>query len=114
MKQIDELDLKRGHDAEFIGDTYVSHFSGDYFLPSDRSRIEEMSKPKAGESAAQKKTREAEAKSECKRLAIDKATLRWSHFRQKKADEMLPQLQSLALEKRRKERGIFRACDILS
>ncbi|ADB19087.1 N-6 DNA methylase [Pirellula staleyi DSM 6068] len=93
MKQIDELDLKREQDAEFTGDTYTSRFSGDYFLPNDRSRIEEMSKPKAGESAAQKKAREAEVKSERKRLAIDKATLRWSHFRQMKADEMLPHVQ---------------------
>ncbi|CAD79106.1 N-6 DNA methylase [Rhodopirellula baltica] len=93
MKQIDELDLKREQDAEFTGDTYESRFCGDYFLPSDRSRIEEMEKPKPGESAAQKKTRKAEAKNERKRLAIDKATLRWSHFRQMPANEMLPHVQ---------------------
>ena len=93
MKQIDDLDLKREQDAEFTGDTYASRFSGNYFLPNDRSRIEEMEKPRPGESAAQKKTREAEAKSERKRLAIDKATLRWSHFRQMKVEEMLPHVQ---------------------
>ena len=71
MKQIDELDLKREQDAEFTADAYESLFSGDYFLPSDRSRIEEMSKPKPNESAAQKTSRESEAESERKRLAID-------------------------------------------
>ncbi|AMV31704.1 putative type I restriction enzymeP M protein [Pirellula sp. SH-Sr6A] len=93
MRQIDDLDLKREQDAEFTGDSYTSRFSGEYFLPNDRSRIEEMEKPRVGETASQKKTREAEAKSERKRLAIDKGTLRWSHFRQMKADEMLPHVQ---------------------
>jgi type I restriction enzyme M protein len=93
MKQMDELDLKREQDAEFTGDTYTSRFSGEYFLPNDRSRIEEMEKPRAGETASQKRAREAEAKSERKRLAIDKGTLRWSHFRQMKTDEMLPHVQ---------------------
>ena len=93
MKQIDELDLKREQDAEFTGDTYESRFSGDYFLPGDRARLDEMEKPKSGESAAQKKSRESDAKSERKRLAIGKATLRWSHFRQMKAEEMLPHVQ---------------------
>src|SRR5271168_727351 len=62
MKQLDELDLKREKDAESTGDPSVSRFSGDFFLPDD----------------AEKKN------------PIDKATLRWSHFREMKAELMLP------------------------
>jgi type I restriction enzyme M protein len=65
MKQLDELDLKRQQDAEFTGDKYVSRFSGDYFLPYDNE----------------------------KRTPIDKATLRWSYFKQMKAEDMLPHVQ---------------------
>lgn len=93
MKQIDNLEIKRELDAGYAGYTYQSLFSGDYFLPSDRSRLDEMEKSKAGESARQKKSREADALKERKRLAIDKSTLRWSHFRQMKVEEMLPHVQ---------------------
>lgn len=89
MKQIDELDLKRQQDAEFTGDTYTSRFSGDYFLPQDRERANELAKPKDNESAPEKKAREDERQ----RLAIDKATLRWSYFKEMKAEHMLPQVQ---------------------
>jgi type I restriction enzyme M protein len=65
MKQLDELDLKRQQDAEFTGDTYSSRFSGEYFLPHDTE----------------------------KKTPIDKATLRWSHFKQMKAEDMLPHVQ---------------------
>ena len=89
MKQLDELDLKREKDAEFTGDTFTSRFSGSYYLPQDRARASELEKPKENESTAEKKVREQELK----RLAIDKATLRWSHFKQIKAEEMLPHVQ---------------------
>ncbi|SKB07930.1 type I restriction enzyme M protein [Prosthecobacter debontii] len=89
MKQIDELDTKREQDAEFTGDTFTSRFVGDYFLPHDKARAAELAKPKPGETAAEKKAREQELK----RLAIDKSTLRWSHFRQLPAAEMLPHVQ---------------------
>jgi type I restriction enzyme M protein len=65
MKQIDELDLKREKDAEFTGDTFNSRFKGQFFLPSDTE----------------------------KKNPIDKETLRWSHFKQMKAEEMLPHVQ---------------------
>lgn len=89
MKQLDELDLKREKDAEFTGDTFTSRFSGSYYLPQDRARSLELEKPKENESVAEKKVREQELQ----RLAIDKATLRWSHFKQMKAEEMLPHVQ---------------------
>jgi type I restriction enzyme M protein len=65
MKQLDELDLKREKDAQFTKDTFVSRFSGSYFLPGD--------------------TR--------KKNPIDKATLRWSYFKELKAELMLPHIQ---------------------
>lgn len=89
MKQLDELDVKREKDAQFTGDTYTSRFSGSFFLPQDRDRAKELETPKPNETAAEKKAREQELQ----RLAIDKATLRWSHFKQMKADEMLPHVQ---------------------
>lgn len=93
IRQIDELDLKRERDAEFTGDKFISRFSGDYFSPHDRARLEQMNRPKENETSAQKKNREAEVTSERKRLAIDKATLRWSHFKEMKAELMLPHVQ---------------------
>src|SRR6185436_1533724 len=65
MKQIDELDLKSEKDAEFTGDTFKSRFKGKFYLPEDTKK----EKP------------------------IDKATLRWSHFKQMKAGVMLPHVQ---------------------
>ena len=93
MRQIDELDLKRERDAEFTGDKFSSRFSGEYFLPNDRASLEQLGKPKENETSAQKKNREAEVEGERKRLAIDKATLRWSHFKEMKAELMLPHVQ---------------------
>ncbi|MBK1883788.1 N-6 DNA methylase [Luteolibacter pohnpeiensis] len=78
MKQMDELDLKRQQDAEFTGDTYTSRFSGRYYLPQDRARAQELEQPKDNETAAERKARE----DELKRLAIDKATLRWSYVKE--------------------------------
>src|SRR6266478_9046843 len=65
IKQLDELDFKRERDAEFTGDTFTSRFSGKYFLPHDIDEKE----------------------------PIDKATLRWSYFKQMKAELMLPHVQ---------------------
>jgi type I restriction enzyme M protein len=65
MKQLDELDMKREQDASFTGDPFTSRFSGEYFLPYD----------------AEKKN------------PIDKRTLRWSHFKEMKAELMLPHVQ---------------------
>lgn len=67
MKQLDELDLKREKDAEFTGDTFSSRFAGDFFLPHDTE----------------------------KKNPIDKATLRWSHFKEMKAELMLPHVQQM-------------------
>jgi type I restriction enzyme M protein len=65
MKQLDDLDLKRERDAAFTGDTLTSRFSGEFFLPYDTE----------------------------KKNPIDKATLRWSHFKEMKADVMLAHIQ---------------------
>lgn len=89
MKQLDELDLKREKDAEFIGEPYTSRFVGSFYLPSDRARASELENPKPGESVADKKAREQELR----RLAIDKATLRWSYIKQMPAAEMLSHVQ---------------------
>jgi type I restriction enzyme M protein len=89
MKQLDELDLKREQDAEFTGDVYISRFSGSYYLPQDRARARELEMPKENETMADKKAREEELH----RMAIDKATLRWSYFKEMKAELMLPHVQ---------------------
>src|SRR5690242_16895256 len=89
MKQLDELDVKREKDAEFTGDTYVSRFIGSYYLPQDRTRALELEKPKENETAAEKINREQELQ----RLAIDKATLRWSYIKEMKTELMLPHVQ---------------------
>ena len=96
MKQLDELDLKRQKDAEFTGDTYVSRFKGDYILPQDRARAKEL-KEESGHYDYERdqyggRKRQPPA-DELKRLAIDKATLRWSHFKEMKAELMLPHVQ---------------------
>ena len=65
MKQLDELDLKREKDAEFTGDTFKSRFKGKFYLPHDTE----------------------------KKNPIDKATLRWSYFKEMKAELMLPHVQ---------------------
>ncbi|MBS1561145.1 MAG: N-6 DNA methylase [Bacteroidetes bacterium] len=90
MKQLDELDLKREKDAEFTGDTYTSRFVGSYYLPQDRARVLELEKPKPGETSVDKISREQEIK----RLAIDKSTLRWSHFKELPATDMLNHVQT--------------------
>jgi type I restriction enzyme M protein len=88
MKQLDELD-KRQKEADFSGDTYSSRFIGRYYLPQDRAKALELETSKKNETAADKKTREQELQ----RIAIDKATLRWSYFKEMKAELMLPHVQ---------------------
>ena len=89
MKQIDELDLKREKDAEFTSDSYTSRFTGDYFLPQDRAKVEELEKQDPMQLASARKAKMEERQ----RLAIDKATLRWSYFKEMKAELMLPHIQ---------------------
>ena len=91
MKQIDELDLKREKDAEFTGDTYVSRFKGGYILPQDRARAKALEEEieQHRNSGRERNPREQELQ----RLTIDKATLRWSYFRQLPAEQMLPHVQ---------------------
>lgn len=68
MKRIDDLDLKRMGDAEFTGEPYTSRFEGIFYLNDDDRKN--------------------------KTNGIDKHTLRWSHFKRMKADEMLPHVQA--------------------
>lgn len=90
MKQIDELDLKRQSDAEFTGDSFKSRFEGDWFMPQDREKAANLLGPsKANETNEERASRVQERK----KLAIPKSTLRWSHFRHMKADEMLTHVQ---------------------
>jgi len=65
MKQLDDLDLKREKDAEFTREPFTSRFLGSFFLPGDTK----------------------------KKKPIDKATLRWSHFKHMKAELMLTHVQ---------------------
>lgn len=84
MKRLDELDLKRQADAKFIGEKYVSKFSGIWVPPEKRS------KPKGKETKAQLKTI---VQRDEKRFGIPKRDLRWSQFKRKPAEEMLQHLQ---------------------
>lgn len=70
MKRLDELDLKRQSDAEFVGDKYASKFDGGWIPPEYRSQ------PEPG------------------KFAIDKRNLRWSEFKRMQAEEMLLHVQS--------------------
>jgi len=66
MKRLDDLDLKKKADAQFTGEKYVSRFSGKW-LPTGLSDKKEN--------------------------YIDKATLRWSHFKHLQSEEMLTHVQ---------------------
>jgi type I restriction enzyme M protein len=70
MKRLDELDLKRQSDAEWMGEKYSSKFAGNWIPPEYRSQ------------------REPE------KFAINKRTLRWSEFKRMHAEEMLEHVQS--------------------
>ena len=84
MKRLDELDLKRQADAEFLGEKYVSKFEGTWLPPEQRARIPESATP------VERLQREHEA---MKFHGIDKPTLRWSEFKHMQAEEMLQHVQ---------------------
>ncbi len=70
MKRLDELDLKRQSDAEFVGGKYASKFEGRWIPPEYHSQPEPD------------------------KFAIDKRNLRWSEFKHMQAEEMLQHVQS--------------------
>ncbi len=84
MKRIDEVDLKKQADAEFTGETYVSKFSGTWIPLEYRAKILES------DTEEQIKDKYAQAQ----QYAIDKQELRWSEFKRKPADELLPHVQN--------------------
>ncbi|WP_313593306.1 type I restriction-modification system subunit M [Agrobacterium cavarae] len=83
MKRLDELDLKRQSDAEWIGGEYTSKFEGDWIPPEYRARWED----KDTESDWARKQEDE------KRYAVKKSTLRWSEFKRMQAEEMLQHVQ---------------------
>jgi type I restriction enzyme M protein len=83
MKRLDELDIKRQSDAEFIGEKYTSKFEGKWISPEYRARRDE-----SDTEAEWKRKLEDE-----KKFAIDKRTLRWSEFKRMQAEEMLQHVQ---------------------
>lgn len=85
MKRLDELDLKKMADAEFIGEAYNSKFEGYWIPPEHIFRLDENKSLEEGE-------REKEEKE--KPFRVDKGTLRWSHFSRWPAEEMLSHVQT--------------------
>lgn len=83
MKRLDELDLKRQSDAEWVGEEYTSKFEGSWIPPEYRARREE----KDTESDWARKQEDE------KRYAIKKRTLRWSEFKRMQAEDMLQHVQ---------------------
>jgi type I restriction enzyme M protein len=83
MKRLDELDLNRQADADFIGEAYVSKFSGVWVPPEHRT------KRTGSESALELVTIHANDR----QYGIDKQTLRWSEFERMQAEEMLQHVQ---------------------
>lgn len=69
MKRLDELDLKKQADAEWTGEHYASKFEGSWIPPEERNWPVAEQRP------------------------IDKHSLRWSEFKRKPAEEMLPHVQ---------------------
>lgn len=84
MKRMDELDLKRQSDAEFIGEPYRSKFEGMWIPLEYRARRDESDT----DADWQRKLEDE------KKFAIDKRTLRWSEFKRMKAEDMLQHVQS--------------------
>lgn len=84
MKRLDELDLKRQADAEFIGEKYTSQFEGTWLPPEQRARIPESA------TAIERLHLEHEA---MKLYGVDKRTLRWSAFKRMQTEEMLQHVQ---------------------
>lgn len=71
MKRLDELDLKRQSDAEFLSEKYTSKFEGKWIPPRFRANLREDDSPEE-----RKKKLEDE-----KRYEIEKRSLRWSEFK---------------------------------
>lgn len=69
MKRVCELDNKKKADAELIGESYTSKFTGTWIPPEYRKQ------------------------DNSKKYAINKQTLRWSVFTQLQAEEMLQHVQ---------------------
>jgi type I restriction enzyme M protein len=69
MKRLDELDQKRQADAEWIGENYISKFTGTWIPPEERNWPASEQRP------------------------IKKRTLRWSEFKRMQAEEMLQHVQ---------------------
>ncbi|MBO1926204.1 N-6 DNA methylase [Thiomicrorhabdus sp. 6S2-11] len=83
MKRLDEQDLKRQADAEWMDESYTSKFEGQWIPPEYRARREE-----SDTDADWEKKLEEEKKHQ-----IEKSTLRWSEFKRMQAEEMLKHVQ---------------------
>ena len=68
MKQLDETDKRKISNADFLNEKYISIFSGKYFPPGVDEKDEKN--------------------------AVDKETLRWSHWTRMPGDKMLLHVQS--------------------
>ena len=77
MKRLDDLDLKKQADAQFTGESYVSKFSGEPWLPQEHR--DKLNRAKT------KKEKEAVLTD----FGIPRLTLRWGEFTNYPADEML-------------------------
>lgn len=84
MKRLDELDLKRQADADFIGEKYTSKFSGIWVPPEYRTKRTGL------ESAVELVEINA---TDIRQYGINKQTLRWSEFKRMQTEEMLPHVQ---------------------
>ena len=85
MKRLDDLDTKKKGDAEFTGEKYISKFEGYWIPPENRVKLDDNKSI-----AEAKKEKEEKEKPFC----IEKETLRWSHFKQMPAEEMLLHVQT--------------------
>jgi type I restriction enzyme M protein len=72
MKRLDEMDLKNQSDAEFTGESYTSRFYGYWVPPEHRDKSKKDQEPHK----------------------VDRSTLRWSHFKRMKAEDMLAHVQT--------------------
>lgn len=84
MKRLDDLDLKRKADAEFVGESYTSKFEG-YWIPP-----EHVYKP---DEKISKEEAEIEREEKEKPFRVDKQTLRWSHFKWMSSEDRLSHVQ---------------------
>jgi len=85
MKRLDDLDTKKKGDSDFTGEPYTSKFEGFWVPPEHIVKLDDT-KPLA---EAEKDKEEKENP-----FRIDKATLRWTHFKQMAAEEMLSHVQT--------------------